>query len=119
MADRMEIPATFDEFAEQYKIVDKKEVYTNGTELIPVFRVKQWLEANAMTKEDVTCPMCYGTGRCDKKLKSLEERIFDAVITRILSYSTPILDYENKPIIKLDTDIYESLEELRKYFKGD
>lgn len=40
----MTFPATFDEFAEQYKIVDREKVYTNGTELIPVFRVKQWLE---------------------------------------------------------------------------
>ena len=40
----MEFPATFDEFVEQYKIVDRKEVYTNGAELIPVFRVRQWLE---------------------------------------------------------------------------
>ena len=44
MAESMNFPATFDEFAEQYKIVDSKEVYTNGTELIPIFRVKQWLE---------------------------------------------------------------------------
>ena len=43
MADVMNFPETFEEFAEQYKIVDKKEVYTNGTELIPIFRVKQWL----------------------------------------------------------------------------
>ena len=44
MADCMTFPATFDEFAEQYKIIDKQEVYTNGTELIPIFRVKQWLD---------------------------------------------------------------------------
>lgn len=44
MGDRMTFPATFDEFAEQYKIVDKQEIYTNGTALIPIFRVKQWLE---------------------------------------------------------------------------
>ena len=44
MADSMTFPATFNEFAERYKIVDSKEVYTNGTELIPIFRVKQWLE---------------------------------------------------------------------------
>lgn len=43
MSDCMSFPATFDEFAEQYKIVDSKEVYTNGTELIPIFRVNQWL----------------------------------------------------------------------------
>lgn len=44
MGDCMTFPKTFEEFAEQYKIVDSKEVYTNGTELIPIFRVKQWLE---------------------------------------------------------------------------
>ena len=44
MADCMEFPETFEEFAEQYKIVDKHEVYTNGTALIPIFRVEQWLE---------------------------------------------------------------------------
>ena len=44
MPDTMNFPNTFDEFAEMYKIVDDKEIYTNGTELIPIFRVKQWLE---------------------------------------------------------------------------
>lgn len=44
MADCMMFPATFEEFAEAYKIVDRKEVYTNGTELIPTYRVKQWLD---------------------------------------------------------------------------
>lgn len=44
MTDCMIFPATFDEFAEQYKIFDEKEIYTNGTALIPIFRVKQWLE---------------------------------------------------------------------------
>ena len=43
MGEQMVFPETFDEFAEQYKLVDTKQVYTNGTELIPVFRVRQWL----------------------------------------------------------------------------
>lgn len=47
MGDCMTFPATFEEFAEEYKIVDSQEVYTNGTELIPIFRVKQWLEHQA------------------------------------------------------------------------
>lgn len=42
--DIIEFPKTFDEFAEDYGFTDKDEVYTNGSELIPVFRVKQWLE---------------------------------------------------------------------------
>ena len=44
MCDKMEFPETFDEFAKQYGFKDEKQIYTNGTELIPVFRVKQWLE---------------------------------------------------------------------------
>lgn len=43
MGDVMSFPDAFEEFAEQYKIIDKQQIYTNGTELIPIFRVKQWL----------------------------------------------------------------------------
>jgi hypothetical protein len=49
MGDCMAFPATFEEFAEVYKIVDSEEIYTNGTELIPIFRVKQWLEHQKLT----------------------------------------------------------------------
>lgn len=44
MADMMEFPETFDEFVISYGFIDAKKVYTNGSHLIPVFRVKQWLE---------------------------------------------------------------------------
>ena len=40
----MEFPQTFDEFVNEYGFKDDKEIYTNGSELIQVFRVKQWLE---------------------------------------------------------------------------
>lgn len=39
----MLFPETVEEFIKQYKIVDDQHVYTNGVELIPVFRVEQWL----------------------------------------------------------------------------
>ena len=44
MADMMTFPATVEEFMEQYKIVDDEKVYTNGAELIPIFRMMQWFE---------------------------------------------------------------------------
>lgn len=44
MADCMAFPKTAEEFIEQYKFTDTKQEYTNGAELIPVFRVKQMLE---------------------------------------------------------------------------
>lgn len=41
----MQFPETFDEFAKQYSFYDTKEsYYSDNTELIPVFRVQQWLD---------------------------------------------------------------------------
>ena len=48
--DIMTFPDTWEEFVESYKIVDTEHIYTNGAELIPVFRVEQWLE-NERSKE--------------------------------------------------------------------
>jgi hypothetical protein len=74
MADKMLFPATFDEFAEGYKITDSEQVYTNGTDLIPIFRVKQWLEdrhaawkiepVNEMTNPPFRKVVC---SNCNKK----------------------------------------------------
>ena len=47
----MTFPKTFDEFVKEYGFVDKEEVYTNGSELIQVFRVKQWLEHEDLVKK--------------------------------------------------------------------
>lgn len=44
MGEQMEFPETFEQFAKVYGLKDDKEVYTNGVDLIPIFRVKQWLE---------------------------------------------------------------------------
>lgn len=38
----MFLPETVEEFMEQNKIVDTEQIYTNGAELIPIFRMKQW-----------------------------------------------------------------------------
>ena len=46
MPDAMTFPKTLDEYMEQYKIVDAEQVYTNGTELVPIFRIKQWEDAH-------------------------------------------------------------------------
>ena len=41
MADRMIFPKTIQEFIKEYSFKDKKEYYTNGSMLIPVFRMEQ------------------------------------------------------------------------------
>lgn len=41
MADRMTFPDYFMDFIKEYSFNDKEKIYTNGTDLIPVFRVEQ------------------------------------------------------------------------------
>ena len=41
MADMMTFPPTFEEFIDEYSFKDKEEIYTNGDELIPSYRVMQ------------------------------------------------------------------------------
>ncbi len=41
MADMMTFPPTFKDFIKEYSFKDKENIYTNGIELIPVFRVEQ------------------------------------------------------------------------------
>lgn len=46
MGEIMQFQETVEEFMQQYKIVDTQQVYTNGAELVPIFRMKQWFEAH-------------------------------------------------------------------------
>ncbi len=50
MADMMTFPNTVEEFMEQYKIVDAEKVYTNGAEMVPIFRMRQWFEHELSNK---------------------------------------------------------------------
>ena len=52
MCDSMTFPATVDEFMEEYKVVDSEHVYSNGMEMVPIFRMKQWFEHEANHNAD-------------------------------------------------------------------
>ena len=71
MAECMEFPDTVEEFMEQYKLVDTEQVYTNGTEFVPIFRMKQWFEhERAKRTEPHECDNHYciqnGGDLCDR-----------------------------------------------------
>ena len=70
MGEQMVFPETFDEFAEQYKLVDTKQVYTNGTELIPVFRVRQWLMRPDPLAHNIKTAKSEAYKECIEKIKS-------------------------------------------------
>lgn len=50
MSDRMEFPDTVEEYMEKYKIVDTEQIYTNGADMVPIFRMKQWFEHESERK---------------------------------------------------------------------
>lgn len=55
MSECMTFPDTVEEFMDSYKIVDTEQVYTNGTEMVPIYRMRQWFEHEP---EIVRCKNC-------------------------------------------------------------
>ena len=52
MGDCMSYPETIEEFIKEYSFKDTEEIYTNGAELIPVFRVMQAIEHYIQAAEE-------------------------------------------------------------------
>ena len=44
MADMMNFPKRWEDFMHDYEFEDARRIYTNGSRLIPSFRVKQMME---------------------------------------------------------------------------
>lgn len=51
MGDCMVFPEDPMDFIKDYSFRDKEEIYTNGSELVPVFRVEQMIEHYLSGKE--------------------------------------------------------------------
>ena len=45
----MMFPNTVREFMEQFKMVDTEQIYSNGIEYVPIFRMEQWFAHQADT----------------------------------------------------------------------
>lgn len=69
MGDMMTFPATVEEFMEQYKMTDTEHVYSNGTEYVPIYRMKQWFEhcrnQQKPTIDAVEVVRCRECNHCD------------------------------------------------------
>ena len=69
MGDMMTFPASVEEFMEQYKMTDTEHVYSNGTEYVPIYRMKQWFEhcrnQQRPTIDAVSVVRCRECKHCD------------------------------------------------------
>ena len=65
----MTFPASVEEFMEQYKMTDTEHVYSNGTEYVPIYRMKQWFEncrnQQRPTIDAVEVVRCWDCNHCD------------------------------------------------------
>ena len=54
---------------EQYKMTDTEHVYSNGTEYVPIYRMKQWFEnyrnQQRSTIDAVEVVRCWDCNHCD------------------------------------------------------
>ena len=68
MADMMNFPKRWEDFLHDYEFEDARRIYTNGSRLIPSFRVKQMMEHYALVRhgrwidkgEYAVCTECGG-----------------------------------------------------------
>ena len=74
MSEQMEFPKTFEKFVKEYGFKDDKEVYTNGSDLISVFRVKQWLEHDNKLRT-IEIDTAYECGKHANKWIPVSERL--------------------------------------------
>lgn len=72
MGDAMNFPSKWEQFLHDYEFEDARRVYTNGSRLIPSFRVKQMMEHYAPGTE---LPRWYGVVRwCAEDVIAAAER---------------------------------------------
>ena len=57
----MMFPDTVEEFMEQNKMVDIEQIYSNGCEYVPIYRMKQWF-AHKPQIDLVRCGECKWLG---------------------------------------------------------
>ena len=56
MSEAMTFPDTVEEFMDSYKIVDTEQVYTNGTEMVSIYRMRQWFQHEPERKKGKWLP---------------------------------------------------------------
>ena len=75
MADMMNFPKRWEDFLHDYEFEDARRIYTNGSKLIPSFRVKQMMEHYApvrhgrwIEQEKYAFGVMYDCSICDNRI---------------------------------------------------
>ena len=82
----MTFQETVEEFMETYKMVDTEHVYSNGTEYVPIFRMKQWFR-HVETVPVIRCKDCKHWDCDDGESYCDELGIFNTDMNSYCSYA--------------------------------
>lgn len=127
MNEEMKFPKTFEEFIKQYSFFDKQQIYTNGSELIQVFRIKQWEEhkekenqelkkqleeyENELEKADSITQSCIFNG---KKESEISFRKCLNMLEKHKNQQKEFIEYMTKTIEELECEDVDD-EEMKGY----
>lgn len=93
MNEQMEFPETFEGFAKEYGFKDEKEVYSNGIDLIPIFRVKQWLEQDNKLRA-IETDTAYECGKHANRWIPVSERLPEKDVNVLAYHRNESFDYQ-------------------------
>ena len=133
MPDVMEFPKYWEDFVKDYSFKDDQHIYTNGSELISIYRVKQMVEhyfstaAGAMvqavekdfrdsnSRVDVSKNGCVTLRRSDKDWVEVDENNY--ITQECLNRMNKDIENYNKGIVSEPVDL--SYVELEDYIPKD
>ncbi len=101
MVEKMNFPETLDEFIKQYSFIDDEKIYTNGSELIEVFRIKQWEEHQKEENDNLKNQQKEFVKYLENEIKRLKD---------LKKYAIEV--FNNKSVINFDL-AKKSIEEYR------
>ena len=105
----LEFPKTFEAFISTYKFNDNKEVYTNGSSLIPVFRVLQGWHHFSQNLQNKYSKEITARNRVIVELYTL-------MLRNLSDFNDPSITSE--VLVKLN-DIYEDIESFHLHEEVD
>lgn len=106
MFEEMKFPDTLDEFIKQYSFIDEEQIYTNGSELIHTFRVKQWEEHKEKENQKLRI-----------QVSAIEETFLNQQKEFIEYLENMIKIYNRELIVTSAHGNYDMYEEIRKEYK--
>lgn len=103
MCNVMEFPETVEEFMEDYKVVDTEQVYSNGAEYVPIFRMKQWFQAHEaisvewlLKKRDKNREIIEKLGKEDLDIDFVAKYLYKRASYEVLMIEELLLDWRAK-----------------------